>query len=337
MPNFTFNNYKTILEKLVNFYVLVCSFACIIVTLLPWWPTYDLLIIPKYLLLFGPRWWLLILVLCLVCFWCYLTKHQRNLLPLLLLLSFNYLDFQIPNVWKNFLSDPQKQHKLNVITFNIGSGGSKSELQLLVKYMKPDILLLQEALKVNLSVLFDQSYYSECISGLCILSKFPFQQTNNLSRQMFGGWGTFAVFYNVITPYGELSLANIHLETPRSVLMGAIYRHPDQQLAESTENNRQLEVGLLNAWAQNNSPVIIAGDFNMLADENIFRKNFSMLNNAVEVNGFAFNWTKYTSWHGARIDHILYSDNLGLGAVEVVELLKGDHRPLKAVIFMGDI
>ncbi|AAZ28433.1 endonuclease/exonuclease/phosphatase family protein [Colwellia psychrerythraea] len=320
-----------IFHYFVNFYFVACCLACLLVTLLPWWPTLNLFIIPKYLLLFGPRWWLLVIVLLMLLFWRFLSKRQFVIFPLLVALAFNYLDFQLPNLATLFANNNDKASQIKVITFNIG-GGSKDELQLLVKYMKPDILLLQEALKVNLEVLFDQRYYSECISGLCILSKFPFQQTNRLNRKMFGGWGTFATFYNVITPYGELSLANIHLETPRSVLMGAIYRHPDQQLAESTESNRELEVNLLNLWATNRPYTIIAGDFNMPADENLYQQNFSLLNNVIEVKGFAFNRTKYTSWHGARIDHILYSDDISLSSVEVVERVKGDHRPVMATL-----
>jgi len=56
------------------------------------------------------------------------------------------------------------------------------------------------------------------------------------------------------------------------------------------------------------SDTLIVGNFNMLSDKNLYRGNFGFLNNPVEVKSFAFNNTKYTSWHGTRIDHILYSD-----------------------------
>ena len=234
-----------------------------------------------------------------------------------------------------FAADNVIADELKVVSFNIGGGGSKEELKLLVKYIKPDILLLQEAGRINSTDLFSDDYVSECISGLCILSKYPFTRTRTLDRKLFGGWGKFAALYRIRTPNGQLSLANIHLETPRSVLMGVIYRFFDQTLAEQIEDNRQFEVDLINLWANKQQNLVIAGDFNMPGDENLFRQSFSYLHNAVEVKGFGYNDTKYTSWFGVRIDHILYSPDMHLVDIEVVELLKGDHQPLMAILRMS--
>ena len=222
-----------------------------------------------------------------------------------------------------------------MVSFNIGGGGTPKELKLLVKYIKPDILLLQEASRINLIKLFPDDYVSECIAGLCILSKYPFTRTQTLGRKLFGGWGQFAIFYSITTPNGQLSLANIHLETPRSVLMGVVHRYFDQILAEKIEDNRQFEVDLINLWVNKQKNIVIAGDFNMPGDENLFRQSFSDLNSAVEVKGFGYNDTKHTNWFGVRIDHILYSPDMYLVDVEVVKLLNGDHRPLMAILKMS--
>ena len=323
------------LKNWFSIYFLICVFACVSVTLLPWWPTLNVLIIPKYVLLFGPRWLLLMLVLPIILGWRILSTKQKKLYPLLILFSLNYLDFQLPNLWHYFTADNVTGDELKVVSFNIGGGGSEEELKLLVKYIKPDILLLQEASGINLTEFFSDDYVSECISGLCILSKYPFHRTRTLDRKLFGGWGQFAAFYRIITPNGQLSLANIHLETPRSVLMGVVYRHFDQVLAEKIEDNRQFEVDLINLWANKQQNVVVVGDFNMPSDENLFRQSFSNLHNAVDIKGFGYNDTKYTSWFGVRIDHILYSSDMHLVDIEVVELLKGDHQPLMAVLRMG--
>lgn len=324
------------LKKWLSIYIFICILACVLVTLLPWWPTLSVLIIPKYVLLFGPRWLLLLLVLPIVFFWRMLSTKQKVLYPLLLLCSFNYLDFQLPKLWHYLAPDNVTVDELKVVSFNIGGGGSKEELKLLVKYIKPDILLLQEARRINLTKLFSDDYVSECLSGLCILSKYPFTRTRTLDRKLFGGWGLFAAFYRIITPNGQLSLANIHLETPRSVLMGVIHRDFDQMFAEKIEDNRQFEVDLINVWATNNRQnTVIVGDFNMPGDENLFRQSFSDLHNVVEVKGIGYNDTKYTSWFGVRIDHILYSPDMYLVDVEVVKLLKGDHQPLMAILRMS--
>lgn len=323
------------LNKWFSIYFFISIFACVLVTLLPWWPTLNVLIIPKYVLLFGPRWLLLVLVLPILLGWRILSTKQKTLYPLLILFSLNYLDFQLPKPWHYFAADNVIADELKVVSFNIGGGGSKEELKLLVKYIKPDILLLQEAGRINSTDLFSDDYVSECISGLCILSKYPFTRTRTLDRKLFGGWGKFAALYRIRTPNGQLSLANIHLETPRSVLMGVIYRFFDQTLAEQIEDNRQFEVDLINLWANKQQNLVIAGDFNMPGDENLFRQSFSYLHNAVEVKGFGYNDTKYTSWFGVRIDHILYSPDMHLVDIEVVELLKGDHQPLMAILRMS--
>jgi vancomycin resistance protein VanJ len=326
----------TSVKKWLSIYFFICFLACTLVTLLPWWPILNVLVIPKYVLLFGPRWLLLLLVLPTFLCWRLLSKKQKMLYPLLVVLSFNYLDFQLPKPWHYLAVDNAAVDELKVVSFNIGGGGSQKELKLLVKYIKPDILLLQEARRINLAKLFSNDYMSECISGLCILSKYSFTRTGTLDRKLFGGWGQFATFYNVATPNGLLSLANIHLETPRSVLMGVVHRNIDQVLAEKIEDNRQFEVDLINLWAINNQEnTIIAGDFNMPGDENLFRQSFGNLHNAVDVKGFGYNDTKHTSWFGVRIDHILYSPDMNLVDIEVVKLLKGDHQPLMATLQMS--
>ena len=77
--------------------------------------------------------------------WRILSTKQKKLYPLLILFSLNYLDFQLPNFWHYITADNVTGDELKVVSFNIGGGGSKEELKLLVKYNIRDILLLQEA------------------------------------------------------------------------------------------------------------------------------------------------------------------------------------------------
>jgi len=317
-----------IIKKAGYCYFVMCCILCILVSTLPYWPAYDLLIIPKYALLFGPRWWLLITVVCLFVFWRYLSKRQLQLSSLLILLSLNYLDFQLPNMGSYFSS--YTNDEISVLSANIGGGGSDKELDYLGFSLKPDIILLQEARRVGLAKLFTDYDFKECISGLCIFSKYPFEQVKVLNRKLFQGWGVFAVFYEIKTQFGVFSLANVHFETPRSVLMGLIYRTFDFQLANKIESNRQFESDLISLWSKNKSHTLIVGDFNMPQDENIYQRNFTHLNNAIGMKSIGFNATKHTSWYGVRIDHILYSDDFKLKAVDVIKSINGDHRPVIA-------
>lgn len=328
--------YKRLFSYLFPWYFIACCCACILVTFLPWWPFFDALVIPKYFLLFGPRWWLLVLVMMIPLGWKYLSKRQLTILPFMLVLSLNYLDFQLPRMWSSLWQNENDSTKLTVLTANVGEGGLNAELKIHIEHAAPDILLLQEASKVNISTLFDIDYFTECLSGLCIASKYPFEQENTLDRKLIGGWGKFAIFYRIKTPYGDVSLANVHFETPRSVLMGAIYGYPDFDYAKEVDGNRQFEASIIGLWANSKLRTLIAGDFNMPADENIYRQNFSGLNNAVDVRGVGVNYTKFTSWHGVRIDHILYSDDFELLAVKVINTLSGDHKPIMATFSMAN-
>lgn len=330
------NKNTLMIQWFCKLYFVFCSIACVFVTLLPFWPTYDLLIIPKYALLFGPRWWLLASVLAVFLFWVYLSKRQIQFSVLLVLLSLNYLDFQLPKLKPFFLNELNNKSEITVLSANIGGGGSKSELSYIAKSIQPDILLLQEARKVDLSKWFTGYPFKECLSGLCIVSKYPFEQIKKLNRNMFSGWGLFAVFYQVTTKYGIISLANVHFETPRSVLMGVIHRSFDFDLARTVESNRQFEAELVSLWSKNKTHTLVAGDFNMPADENIYNDSFSDLNNAVDVKGIGFNATKHTSWHGTRIDHILYSNDFKLLNVGVVDSMQGDHSPVFAKFTMSN-
>ena len=333
-------NSNFILRHFSQWYFIACCFLSLLVTLLPWWPTNAILTIPKYALLFGPRWWLLILVMALFAFWRYLTKRQLQFSALLILLSLNYLDFQLPSIASYFSTSTSTStstsREISVLSANIGNGGSDRELDYIGFSRDPDIILLQEARRVEFSTLFSDYGFKECISGLCIFSKYPFKQVKVLDRKLFEGWGVFAVFYQVETQFGIISLANVHFETPRSVLMGLIYRFFDFTLANSIESNREFEAELISLWSKNKSRVLIAGDFNMPQDENIYQRNLSHLNNAIGTKGIGFNDTKLTSWHGVRIDHILYSDDFKLQSVEVIDAINGDHRPVFATFSLGN-
>jgi endonuclease/exonuclease/phosphatase (EEP) superfamily protein YafD len=297
------------------------------VTLLPWWPTIEVLNIPKYILLFGPRWWLLIIVIGLFTFWRYLSKLQLQLSPLLILLSLNYLDFQLPVLWEDQNSS---QHKMKVVTSNIGEGGKIKQIELLIKLAKPDVILLQEAHRLNMSILVDKSYYSECVASLCIASKYPFERIKVLSRRFFDHWGSFGVLYRLKSEQGDIYLANVHLESVHELLVDIAHGELNVDKVNVVDNNRYIQASVLSMWAKNKEKFIIAGDFNMPDNDNIYQQNFATFSNAINVGAYGVNNTLYTPLHGLRIDHILYSENFGLSSVKVLDSLGGDHRPLMA-------
>lgn len=323
MLNFT--NRKLKILGSVYFYTLVLT--VFLVTLLPWWPVSEILTIPKYVLLFGPRWWLLIVVIGLFAFWRYLSKLQLQLSSVLILLSLNYLDFQLPVFWQ---SPNSSSDTLKIITANIGEGGKTKQVELLIKLAKPDVILLQEASRLHMSSLVDKSYYTECVASLCIASKYPFERIKVLNRRFFNHWGNFAVMYKLESEQDDIYLANIHLESVHELLVNIAHGELNVDKVNVVDNNRYIQASILSMWAKNKDKFIIAGDFNMPDNDNIYQQNFATFNNAINHGAYGVNNTVYTPLHGLRIDHILYSDNFGLASVKVLDSLGGDHRPVMA-------
>jgi exonuclease III len=329
-----FIRHKLPLVAALYFYLF--AIAVVFVSLLPWWPLYQGLTIPKYLLLFGPRWWLLVVGLFAFVFWSYLSNKKKWLLPILFIGVFNYLDFQLPSLTHYQQSGVSKNASLKIIQANIGGGGSMYEIQLLVQDEQPDVLLLQEARNIKFSTWISPEYQTSCKGGLCIISKLDFEEVGALSRGLIQGWGNFAMLYKIKTADGNFSLANIHLETPRTVIMSFIHREWAQKAANKVEDNRQYESLLISTWLQSQDKVVVAGDFNMLEDENIYLQYFSSMNNALGHAAFGLNYTKKTAWHGARIDHLLFSDNFTLKESRVLNLFTGDHQPIISILSVNN-
>ena len=189
---------------------------------------------------------------------------------------------------------------------------------------------MQEARKLNISKLVDKSYYSECVASLCIASKYPFDRLKVLSRRFFDRWGSFGALYRLKSEQDDIYLANVHFESVRELLVDIAHGQLNVAKVNVVDNKRFIQASVLSMWAKNKNNFIIAGDFNMPDNDNIYQQNFASFNNAINNGAYGVNNTLYTPIHGLRIDHILYSDNFGLSSVEVLNSLGGDHRPVMA-------
>jgi|TARA_R110001599_G_scaffold265265_1_gene465975 endonuclease/exonuclease/phosphatase (EEP) superfamily protein YafD len=320
---------------------LIFAFVCVSILSiwsLSYWANYSIFTIPKYILLFLPRWWLIVVVLFLLTFWRHFNKAQLYILPLLIIGSLQYLDFQIPSV---NIGDKAKVDQMKIITINMGEGSRISSLKRLVDYYEPDILLIQEISEWHLKGIFDDYWGVDCDSGLCIASKMPFERIHTFDRRMIGGWGNFAAIYHVDTSEGIINLVNVHFETPRQILLEILKRGRMSYLSKNKDENRQLEPSLLNREIAGLKNVIVAGDFNMPVDDIEYRRNFSWLTDAFNQKGFGLNHTQYIEWEGIpflsfRIDHILFSDSFDIGEVDVLGGLGGDHRPILATFSFSE-
>ena len=77
-------------------------------------------------------------------------------------------------------------------------------------------------------------------------------------------------------------------------------------------------------------PLVVAGDFNLPPESRVFRRHWGDLTDAFGAAGFGFGSSKHTSWHGVRIDHILYNRSWTCEWCGVGPALGSDHSPVIA-------
>ncbi len=205
----------------------------------------------------------------------------------------------------------------------------------------PDIIAFQETggesqgfLQEHLS---REGWTVEYKEQLGIATRLRIIDSDYKTRQMFGRWGPIIAKFFLQTPQGTIYFFPLHLETPRECIE-AIMEHKLAGLKEMkrvTEMQKE-ESELSSQWVKDSSPVIIAGDFNMLSTSPMFKKFWGEYHDAFVQKGIGFGYTKHTRWHGARIDHILVDRHWRVNDVKIGPDLKGDHRPVIADLeFVG--
>jgi vancomycin resistance protein VanJ len=77
-------------------------------------------------------------------------------------------------------------------------------------------------------------------------------------------------------------------------------------------------------------PLVVAGDFKLPPESQVFRRHWGDLHDAFAEAGFGFAWTKETSWDRARIDHVLHDRDWTCYWCRVGPAVGSDQRPLIA-------
>ncbi|WP_220718857.1 endonuclease/exonuclease/phosphatase family protein [Agarivorans litoreus] len=314
------------MNKLVKFFSITLSIcgllAAGVILSLPYLPDTPLGISVSYLSLFSPRWWAMLLALTPILFIRQLGKWQHLSWALCAVVFVQFQDLQ--------LKLPQQQAStITILSLNNGNGASSPQIRQLVAELKPDIVFMQESKPERVQQVFDDSWYSHC-DHLCTVSRTPIEHQGSLSRETFGGFGKFAVFYHTTIEGKELSIANIHMDTPRPTINALIHRSFEPEAFNNLHFARNMQASLVASWAKQQASYIAAGDFNMTVQENLYQRHLAGLNNGIDLVGSGVNYTKYTSWHGARIDHVLASEDLSFASARVLDSVGGDHRPITA-------
>lgn len=296
------------------------------------------------LILFGPRWFaalpLVVLIPLVVC------KNARLLFPLLIAAAVVFGPFMglcLPG----FNARPMSGSVLRVLTCNIqGSSYNTQKLSSLIRDSRADIVALQECPR-NPGIEVPVGWQSVSEGGLMILSRYPLKP--GIIKQSFHPphkWPRTSLLHSVVkAPSGDLNFCTVHLPSPRFGLQAVLDRRtflsPSRRGLLRSESSHRLSTAdeVSRALAALTGPVLVAGDFNMPVDSNIYRDTWGNYTNAFSAAGSGYGWTVWGGPRrfdfGARIDHVLVGAGFDVLLCETGPDIGSDHVPLIADIGMN--
>lgn len=291
---------------------------------IPYWPQWQWLQWLSLLVLYAPSWLYVAVFTPWLVGWKSLGRWQCLMLIPMLVVGVRITDLSWP------ASEHQQDANFVMLSANLGNMSDTKQLADMLEGQQVAVALFQESRLEKLAELDNEQWHTHCDAGLCIVSKYPFEIEQTLSRSIFHGYGNFAVFYRLSLPQRSLLLANVHIETPRPALESLLKLSPDNSAMQIRQQDRDLQATIISEWASSqNESLIIAGDFNMPVLSPIYQRHFSRLGNALSEQPAQFvRYTKYTRWHGIRIDHQLYQGQITPLDASVLALRSGDHRPV---------
>lgn len=250
-------------------------------------------------------------------------------LTCLLMVGFVFLimDFRLP------LKDPEilygNKFTLRVMTVNAGEGMSGRSLWGYIVRMKPDVVLMQE-LRGDARMYVEEQMREEgweftSHRGLALATRFAVVDTDIHESYLLG--------VRLDTPAGPLMVYDVHLETPRKGIEGlmrnGLIGRWNMQGATKVQD---YESATTNSLLPRADKIVVAGDFNMPQTNPLYHKHWSLFQNAFHEAGKGFGYTKFTRWHGVRIDHILSDKGWTVLSAQAGPDLGGDHRPMFAIL-----
>jgi endonuclease/exonuclease/phosphatase (EEP) superfamily protein YafD len=231
---------------------------------------------------------------------------------------------------------PGSARSLRIMTANVATYSKSPDAALaLAAELEVDIAVFQEC-SFQLPALPPAGWHVHRDYLLCVISRHPIVATDARDpREFWAVEGSGLMHrYEIDTPVGRVKVVNVHLETPRDALVAL----RDRRLRGIDDARRNLagrdnESRVARAYAGDGSGyLIVAGDFNMVQASAIYRRHWDDLQNAFGAVGLGFGFTKYTRWHGSRIDHILLGPAWTPRRAFVARALGKDHRPVVADI-----
>jgi endonuclease/exonuclease/phosphatase (EEP) superfamily protein YafD len=230
-------------------------------------------------------------------------------------------------------SDPKPAaggRELSVLLFNVYDGrADPGALAKVIRDRRPDLVALPEAgqgFRARLDhALVGNGYRSWTsgtqgepdIQGVTVLVS-PSVRAANVER------GTLSLF-----PY--LTLSGGDLGRLQFVAFHTVAPVPD------TIDRWRRDLGLLRRWCLSGD-AIVAGDLNATYDNSVFRDNVIGCSDAADQRGQGLvgTWpSTWPRWLAVPIDHVLATEGIDAGNVEVLDIPGSDHRAVFARLLLS--
>lgn len=289
-----------------------------------WWPA--------TLMLFGPLWVAMLPPGILIA--AALLVYRRALIPLvpaMLLAVFAINGMCLP--WSRLIPGGRWTTHLRVMTCNVHQRAvNTTALLTTIARENPDVVFIQEwspydpPLKLN-------GPWTVLVSGeTLIASRLPIRQATVLTDPNWSVFGGSAHQYELITDDGTIPLIDLHLASPHMAFAAFIEGQPSAQmqlvdhLAIRAAQSRRIS-----AFAGGlGDDVILAGDFNTIAQGSIYHESWSRFSDAFAAGGFGIGHTYFGEGASVRIDHILLGPAWRCENCWVDASVGSPHHPLIA-------
>jgi len=223
---------------------------------------------------------------------------------------------------------------LRIVTFNMqgGQNALAPDIPLALSEYTPDLALIQECSPaVDALRGLGSDWFFRRDGSLCLLSRVPVDsvRVHEAIQTREDGMTGLAVVYFLPLNGRPAAVANVHLETPRRGLEGIRYRGQSGSLSRNIllrDAGSQRVSRWLVAQA---ADLLIAGDFNLPVESAIYRRHWGGCANAFSTRGRGPGYTRILPNWSARIDHVLAcGDRWEAVGAFVGQDAGSDHLPL---------
>jgi endonuclease/exonuclease/phosphatase (EEP) superfamily protein YafD len=142
---------------------------------------------------------------------------------------------------------------------------------------------------------------------------------------------------DVATPDGAVHFFDLHLASPHNQFEEVITAAPngkhDVEVHLAVRAEQSIRISALAKEAGPN--VVVAGDFNSIAEGSIYRESWSEFSDSFTTAGFGLGHTYFSEGAAVRIDHILTGTRWHCVSCRVGPYIGSPHRPVIADV-VGD-